>query len=88
MAMFLKSIETESKNCFNFRIPDFLFFIMDSLFPHSIFYAFNADKKVSNVVVENLQVHGKKIKFGISTIPFFDTIFWYFLLILKRILPG
>ena len=35
--------------------------IVDGLFPYSIFYGFDADKNVSNIVVENLQVHGKKI---------------------------
>jgi hypothetical protein len=35
--------------------------IVDGLFPYSIFYGFNKDKNVSNIVIENLQVHGKKI---------------------------
>ncbi|MEP7109236.1 MAG: glycosyl hydrolase family 28 protein [Ferruginibacter sp.] len=35
--------------------------IVDGLFPYSIFYGFNADKNISNIVIENLRVHGKKI---------------------------
>lgn len=35
--------------------------IVDGLYPFSVFYGYNADKKVSNIMVENLQVHGKKV---------------------------
>lgn len=35
--------------------------IVDGLFPYSVFYGFDKNKNVSNILIENLQVHGKKI---------------------------
>ncbi len=35
--------------------------IVDGLFPYSVFYGYDAYKNVSNVLIENLQVHGKRI---------------------------
>lgn len=35
--------------------------VVDGLFPYSIFYGFSPAKNVSNVLVEKLQVHGRKI---------------------------
>jgi len=35
--------------------------IVDGLFPYSVFYGYDASKNVSNVLIENLQVHGKRI---------------------------
>ena len=34
---------------------------MDGLLPNSVFYGFNKDKNVSNIVVEYLQAHVKKL---------------------------
>lgn len=36
--------------------------IVDGLFPYSVFYGYDAYKNVSNVLIENLQVHGKRIR--------------------------
>ena len=35
--------------------------IVDGLFPYSVFYGFDKNKSVSNITIENLRVHGKKI---------------------------
>ena len=35
--------------------------IVDGLFPYSVFYGFDKNKNVSNITIENLKVHGKKI---------------------------
>ena len=35
--------------------------IVDGLFPYSVFYGFDENKNVSNITIENLRVHGKKI---------------------------
>ena len=35
--------------------------IVDGLFPYSVFYGFDKNKNVSNITIENLRVHGKKI---------------------------
>ncbi len=35
--------------------------VLDGLFPYSVFYGFDKNKNVSNITIENLRVHGKKI---------------------------
>ena len=35
--------------------------VVDGLFPYSVFYGYSKEKNISNILIENLKVHGKKI---------------------------
>ena len=56
--------EKEAHAVFRGQIKNVVFrniSIVDGLFPFSVFYGYSKEKKVSNVTIENLKVHGKKV---------------------------